>query len=201
MKRGVAACAVILGLTMGCVSQRKPLPITASEVERARSTVQALQEKALAERRIKALFTGRISPKVGPIGRGFVSLFWDGLVLRWRTSVAIAGNLQEGEMVLGGGKEARLLPPPFTEDDAISVFLGVPVWEMGDAVVERFGGRYRLSIAGRSVEVTSAGVIDRMRFPDGTVATLEPGDGLPRSVRIEGRSGIAELKLESLAPW
>ena len=100
---------------------------------RASSTASALAtyEKARlaawdTSRRFKALFKAEVSPKVGAIGRGYLSVWWNGATgtLHWRASAPIAGS-GRGKRE-GGATDAAtpdpshaLLPGRFSSDDLL----------------------------------------------------------------------------------
>ncbi len=181
-----AAAALILFLEGKCSSGRPPV---ASSDAGARLEAYE-QQRARAwdpERRFKALFRAEVSPKVGAIGRGYLSVWWDGASgeLAWRTSAPIAGAGRGGvlrrERGEGGGMplSARLSAP-----DLIACILGTPNAALTPSI--------DLDVDGRVVA---------MRFPAGDVVKLEPGEGVPRRIEAKGPDGRAILTLESYAPW
>jgi hypothetical protein len=73
----------------------------------------------------------------------------------------------------------RLSPP-----DLLACILGTPDAPPSPSTV--------LDDQGRVVE---------MRFPNGEVVKLQPGEGVPRRIEANGRDGRAVLTLESYGPW
>lgn len=142
-------------------------------------------------RRFKALFKAEASPKVGAVGRGWLSVWWDGASgsLVWRASAPIAGNGRGGFLrkeYREGGADSASLPVPgrLSPADLITCILGTP-----DAPPPPSAA---LDEQGRVVE---------MRFAGGEVVKLQPGDGVPRRIEANGPDGRAVLTLESYGPW
>ena len=105
----VAVVAVVLFLEGGCGSgpsvrapSDTPSRGTASSSLRGRRAPRAWDPS----RRFKALFRAEVSPKVGAIGRGYLSVWWDGASrsLEWRTSAPIAGAGRGGLLRMKGAR-------------------------------------------------------------------------------------------------
>jgi hypothetical protein len=142
-------------------------------------------------RRFKALFRAEASPKVGAVGRGWLSVWWDGASgsLAWRASAPIAGNARGGILRKEygeGGADSVSLPVPgrLSPADLIACILGTPDAEPS-----------------RSTALDGHGRVVEMRFARGEVVTLQPGDGVPRRLEANGPDGRAVLTLESYGPW
>jgi hypothetical protein len=143
-------------------------------------------------RRFKALFKAEVSPRVGAIGRGWLSVWWDGASgsLQWRASAPIAGagrggflRVKDGESAAAGETAPPLsvrLPAP----DLIACILGTRDAPLSADTL--------LDAAGRVVE---------MRFPNGEAVVLVPGSGVPRRIEANGPDGRAVLTLETYGPW
>jgi hypothetical protein len=138
-----------------------------------------------SSRRFKALFKAEVSPKIGAIGRGYLSVWWDGATgtLQWRSSAPIAGSGRGGSLRKGEGGGASPLPGSLSPPDIIACILGVP-----DAP------------ASRSVRLDAGGWPIEMSFGGETV-TLEPGEGVPRRIEAKGHDGRAVLTLETYSSW
>lgn len=155
--------------------------------ERARATAWD------PSRRFKALFKAEVSPKVGAIGRGYLSVWWDGASgsLEWRASAPIAGagrggilRVKEGSGDLAARESAALLSARLSALDLVACILGTrDAPPSADTL---------LDAGGRVVE---------MRFPDGEVVAFQPGSGVPRRIEANGPDGRAVLVLESYGPW
>jgi hypothetical protein len=176
-----------------------PAPASASpssSFKEIPSSVLARYEKARLDawdpsRRFKALFKAEVSPKVGAVGRGWLSVWWDGASgsLEWRASAPIAGAGRGGVLrtVQGSGgadPDSFPLPGRLASADLIACILGTP-----DAATPPFPV---LDEKGRVIE---------MRFPHGEVVTFQPGSGVPRRIEANGPDGRAVLTLESYGPW
>ena len=87
-----------------------------------------------SSRRFKALFRAEVSPRIGAIGRGYLSVWWDGASgsLSWRTSAPIAGAGNGGLLRKGSGAagdEPGVSPLPGKlgrPADLIACILGTP---------------------------------------------------------------------------
>lgn len=190
---------------MACSGVPPPTSAAAHElIETARLAYEQARGEAWAPRRFKALYRGEISPKVGPVARGYLSLFWDGTTLRWRTSAPIAGGAGAGSVRRDGGVEKDLpVPGRLTGSDLLAIILGVPDLPCchGSATVIRGAVRLPLDGSGRTAVVDEEGRIESLELPDGMNASFEPGAGLPRQIKAASRQGQALLQLESYGPW
>jgi hypothetical protein len=172
-------------------------------------------------RRFKALFKAEVSPKVGAISRGYLSVWWDGAAgaLSWRSSAPVVGSGRGGflRMERGGAGaavgaagavgEGRLpLPGKLAPDDLIACILGVPESALSSSSPFEEtprGLRLRIDDSKRSVLV----LVDRegrpieLSFPKGETAKLQPGEGVPRRIEASGPDGRALLTLESYSAW
>jgi hypothetical protein len=181
---GPALVSLIIFLEGGCGSGSGP---------RASSTASALAtyEKArLAawdpSRRFKALFKAEASPKVGAIGRGYLSVWWDGATgsLAWRASAPIGGAGRGGFLRKGMSDGASPFPGNLAPSDLIACILGVPDGPLSP-----------------SVAVDREGRVIEMSFPSGEVVALQPGEGVPRRIEANGPDGRAVLTLEAYSSW
>lgn len=136
-------------------------------------------------RRFKALFKAEVSPKVGAIGRGYLSVWWDGATatLHWRASAPIAGSGRGGFLRKGERGGASPLPGSLDPTDLIACILGAPADD---------STRTALDHEGRVVE---------MRFPKSEVVAFQPGEGVPRRIEAKGPEGRAILTLEAYSAW
>jgi hypothetical protein len=129
---------------------------------------------------------------VGAGGRGYLSVWWDGAnrSLAWRTSAPVAGSGSGGFLRMKDGEEgaagqrAPLLSRRLSPPALIACILGMPDAAPSSSLV--------LDDRGRVLE---------MRFPNGEIVTLQPGDGVPRRIEAIGPDGRAALTLESYGPW
>jgi hypothetical protein len=160
---------------------------------RASSTASALAtyEKARlaawdTSRRFKALFKAEVSPKVGAIGRGYLSVWWNGATgtLHWRASAPIAGSGRGGFLGKGTSDGSSLFPGKLGPTDLIACILGVPEESLSP-----------------SVAVDREGRVIEMSFPSGEVVALQPGEGVPRRIEANGPDGRAVLTLETYSSW
>ncbi len=187
---GAAVMAIFL--LEGACSSGQPAASTPSRAQVEAS--ERLRARAWdPSRRFKALFKAEVSPKVGAIGRGYLSVWWDAASgsLAWRTSAPIAGNarggvlrVKEGEGDAAAGGERLPLSARLSAADLIACILGTPDAPASPSM--------RLDAQGRIVE---------MRFPKGEVVAFQPGDGVPRRIEANGPDGRAVLTLESYGPW
>ena len=162
-------------------------------------------------RRFKALFRAEASPKVGAVGRGWLSVWWDGATasLAWRSSAPIAGGGRGGFLrkVKGEGGDpefASPVPGHLAAADLIACILGTP--DVPDAPSLPFeetprGLRLRIDESNRSALIDKDGRPIELVFPGGEVVKLQPGDGVPRRIEANGPDGRAVLTLESYGPW
>ncbi len=137
-------------------------------------------------RRFKALFKAEVSPKVGAIGHGYLSVWWDGATrtLDWRASAPIAGSGRGGFLRNGTNDGARPFPGKLSSSDLISCILGVPDEPLSP-----------------SASVDREGRVTEMSFPGGEVVKLQPGEGVPRRLEANGPDGRAVLTLEAYSSW
>ncbi|MEO8586738.1 MAG: hypothetical protein ABI584_11300 [Acidobacteriota bacterium] len=137
-------------------------------------------------RRFKALFKAEVSPKVGAIGRGYLSVWWDGPTgtLTWRASAPIAGSGKGGVLRTGERGGDSPLPGNLEPTDLISCILGAPA-----------------EVSTRSTLLDNQGRVIEMRFPKSEVVSFQPGEGVPRRIEANGPEGRAVLSLESYSAW
>jgi hypothetical protein len=137
-------------------------------------------------RRFKALFKAEVSPKVGAIGRGYLSVWWNGATgtLHWRASAPIAGSGRGGFLRKGTSDGSSLFPGKLGPTDLIACILGVPEESLSPSVAVDRGGR-----------------VIEMSFPSGEVVALQPGEGVPRRIEANGPDGRAILTLEAYSSW
>ena len=192
-------------LAAACATAPPAIPLGAVEAE---PFVRAWEERragAFAPRRLKALYRGEASSKLGVKARGYLTLFWDGTTLVWRTSAPLAGGVREGS--LRKGPEAAGAASPFPTGlsgaDVVGTLFGVLDLPAGDRPAARVGGdvRLRLDDAGREAFLSPEGVVTALRFPDGTQVTLEAGSPFPKGLAAKGPRGSAKLVLESWGEW
>lgn len=170
-------------------------------------------------RRFKALFKAEVSPKAGAVGRGYLSVWWDGAsgTLTWRSSTPIAGRgrgglLRKGRGEAGaaaagggaGGAGRSPLPGNSSADDLIACILGtpdapasssLPFEETPRGLLLRIDGSKRTVLVGRE------GKPVEFSFPNDETAKLQPGEGVPRRIEANGPEGRAILTLESYSSW
>lgn len=164
-------------------------------------------------RRFKALFRAEVSPKVGAIGRGYLSVWWDGKngALTWRASAPIAGagrggilRVKEGSGDLAARESAALLSARLSAPDLIACVLGTPDSPASSSLPFEEtprGLRLRIDRSKGSVLLNREGKPIELSFPGGEVVTLQPGAGVPRRIEANGPDGRAILTLESFGPW
>jgi hypothetical protein len=168
-------------------------------------------------RRFKALFKAEVSPKVGAIGRGYLSVWWDAATgtLTWRASAPITGGGRGGFLRKGksGGVESdggtpgprqALLPGRLTSDDILACVLGVPesAFSSSSPFEETPRGlRLRIDASKRTALLDGEGKPIEFSFPNGETVTLQPGEGVPRRIEANGPDGRALLTLESYSAW
>jgi len=168
-------------------------------------------------RRFKALFKAEVSPRVGAIGRGYLSVWWDGAAgtLTWRASAPLGGAEKGGFLRKGksgdvesdgGAPGARqsLLSGRLTSDDILSCVLGVPEFALApSSPFEETprGLRVRIDASGRTALLDGEGKPIEFSFPNGETAKLQPGEGVPRRIEANGPDGRALLTLESYSVW
>lgn len=213
---GSAFVSVFFCLEGGCVGGNRP-PASSGASPSPSSSLLSAYEAARAtawdsKRRFKALFKAEISPKIGPVGRGYFSVWWDGAAatLEWRSSAPIGGNGRGGflrrarEAGRVGDDGASLLPGKLASEDALACILGVPEAQLPSP--PRFKEnpkaiRVFFDDSKRSVLVDAQGHVTEMVFPNGETVTLQPGEGVPRRIDAKGSGGHAVLTLESYSSW
>jgi hypothetical protein len=178
--------------------------------------VEAYERARLAAwdptRRFKALFKAEASPKVGAVGRGYLSVWWDAPSgsLAWRASAPLAGAGRGGILGMKDGGEgsagdaAQLLSARLSAPDLIACILGMPAAPAPpSSPFEETprGWSLRLEGSTRSVLVDRSGKAIELSFPRGKVVKLQPGEGVPRRIEANGPDGRAVLTLESYGPW
>ncbi|MFI5181832.1 MAG: hypothetical protein ACHQPI_10610 [Thermoanaerobaculia bacterium] len=205
MRRTAAPGIALALLLAACSTAPPPVPLAPGEAARYTAAWEARRAAAYAPQRKKALFRGETVPKIGPSARGYLSVFWDGSTLFWRSSAPLAGNQREGRLRRAGpgAGEPSLLPGGLSEADALGALLGVLDLPASCRPVERVGAEFhlRLDLEGREAVLTEDGRVVSLRFPGKTSVMLEAGEPFPRSVTATGRSGRAHLTLESWAEW
>ena len=205
MKRRAASAAAALLVLASCRSATPaPRPAGPDEALRAVSAVLAARDAAWAPRRFKALYRGEVSPRIGPVLRGYVAFFWDGESLSYRASVPLVGGARSGTLRRDGGDAEGLLPGRLAAGDVLAALLGVPEEAPTGEGAVATDGRLKLRLpsgAGRAVVVSTAGEVVGLVLPDGVRVELAPGAGVPRRIRVGGPEGSALLTLESFGPW
>jgi len=184
---GSALVSLVLFLEGAC-SSGAPASVSSG----ASAAYEANRAKAWdSSRRFKALFKAEVSPKAGAIGRGYLSVWWDGASgsLEWRASAPIAGGgrgglLRKGMSVGGTEPDSSPLPGRLSSADLIACILGTPDAPPSPSSV-----------------LDDRGNVVQMRFPNGEVVTFQPGAGVPRRIEANGPDGRAVLTLESYGPW
>jgi hypothetical protein len=162
-------------------------------------------------RRFKALFKAEVSPKVGAIGRGYLSVWWDGASgsLVWRASSPIAGAgrgglLRKGLDAGGAEPDASPLPGKLPPGDLIACILGTPdAPASGTLTIEETprGLRLRIDASKRTALLDRGGRPIELSFPNDETVKLQPGEGVPRRIEAKGPEGRAVLTLESYSSW
>jgi hypothetical protein len=170
-------------------------------------------------RRFKALFKAEVSPKVGAIGRGFLSVWWEGAsgTLTWRSSAPLVGSgrggfLRKGKSAGSSDSEhasadrdgARLFPGQIASSDLIACILGTPDAPASSSLPFEEtpkGLRLRIDASKRSVIVDREGKPIEFSFPNDETVKLRPGEGVPRRIEANGPEGRAVLTLESYSFW
>jgi len=181
---GSALVSLVFFLEGAC-SSGSPAPASSGVT----AAYEANRAKAWdSTRRFKALFKAEVSPKVGAIGRGYLSVWWDGAsaLLEWRASAPIAGGGRGGLLRKGmsaGGADSPL-PGGLASSDLIACILGTPDAPPSPSSV-----------------LDDLGNVVKMRFSNGEVVTFQPGAGVPRRIEANGPDGRAVLTLESYGPW
>jgi hypothetical protein len=179
--------------------------------ERARAAAWDLS------RRFKALFRAEVSPNVGAISRGYLSVWWNGATgtLTWRASAPIAGEGRGGFLRKGnrGGAEGdggapgsrqSLLPGRFTSNDILACVLGVPESALSSSLPfeeTAKGLRLRIDDSKRTALLNREGKPIEFTFSNDETVKLQPGEGVPRRIEANGPEGRAVLTLESYSSW
>jgi hypothetical protein len=172
----------------------------------ARNHLSEACRRAWTPRRLKALYAVEVSPVIGAVQRGFLTVFWDGRRLLWRTSLPMAGEVGEGVLERGAaspGGLASALSSRLNDSDALAVLLGAPECPATAPVVEGDGISLRLILEadGRDVVLGPSGRVRGMGFPGGVAVLLEPGEEVPARIEVKSRRGRALLKLEAAGDW
>ncbi len=168
-------------------------------------------------RRFKALFRAEVSPHIGVIWRGYLSVWWDASAgtLTWRSSAPIAGSGRGGFLIKGKkggeagdvgvtGSRQSLFPGRLASDDILACLLGVPESELSPSLPFQEtpkGLRLRIDDSRRSVLVDREGKPIEFSFPNSETVKLQPGEGVPRRIEANGPEGRAVLTLESFSSW
>jgi len=172
-----------------------------------------------SSRRFKALFRAEVSPNVGAITRGFLSVWWDGAAgtLQWRASAPLAGKgrggllrkgkgeaVADGDHAIAGSDGASPFPGKIGSSDLIACILGTPDAPASpSSPFEETPKGLRLAIGGskRTALLDREGRPIELSFPNGEIVKLQPGEGVPRRIEAVGRDGRAVLTLESYSSW
>lgn len=211
---GSAFVSIFFCLESGCGSGSPP---------RAPSDVPALAAyenvRAAAwdpSRRFKALYKAEVSPKVGAIGRGYLSVWWDGATgtLTWRASAPLGGAGRGGFLRKGRrgresdggptGESQSPLPGRLKSDDLLALVLGVPESALSpSSPFEETprGLRLRIDASKRTALLDSEGRPVEFSFPGDEIVKIQPGEGVPRRIEANGPEGRAVLTLESYSSW
>lgn len=205
MSRSAALLAAVVFAGAACrTAGPAAFPADPARTAEAVSAVVAARDEAWSPRRLKALYRGEVSPKLGIAARGFLSVFWDGETLAWRASVPLAGSGRSGTLRRSGSDAGDLFPGRLAAVDVLNVLLGAPdEVPTGEGAVVR-GERVELKLPageGRAVLVSPSGEVTGLVLPDGVRVELSPGPGVPRRIELKGRHGRALLTLESYGPW
>ena len=213
---GSAFVSVFLCLEGGCgtgapapaSSSAAPPPLAqAPPSSSSLSSYENLRTRAWdPTRRFKALFKAEASPKIGAIGRGYLSVWWDGATgtLYWRASAPIAGAGRGGFLGKGMRDGDSLLSGTLAPSDAIACILGYPdAAASGSLPIEETPRGVRLRIDGstRTALLDREGRVVEMLFPKSEAVSFEPGEGVPRRIEAKGSDGRAVLTLESYSSW
>jgi hypothetical protein len=205
--RATGAALLVATLGAACSTARPGFsPVSPEAAAAARERLSEACRKAWTPRRLKALFAVEVSPAVGAIQRGFLTLFWDGRRLLWRTSLPMAGQVGEGALERGAtspGGLAAALSPNLKDSDALSVLLGAPECPTAAPAVEGDRSSYRILLEGkgRDVVLGPSGRVTEMGFPGGVEVRLWPGEEVPTRIELKSRKGRALLKLEAAGDW
>jgi len=181
----------------------KTVPVHGEYADAARAAYERARARAYAPRRFKTLFSGEVAQSVGGIARGYLSAWWDGRRLVWKTSAPLAGAGGGGTLSLDAPRSG---PVPFPGEldgrDAIGVLLGVlDLAPTGPVSSSHDGFRDSLDERGRAALLDERLRIVGLELPDGTRVRYEPGDGIPRRIDAKSRDGSAHLELSSFGDW
>lgn len=202
--RRPAALALAL-VVAACATAPPPVPLTAAEAGPYVSAWNRRRAEAYAPRRLKALYRGEAAGKLGVSARGYLTIYWDGTTLFWKTSAPLAGNVREGSLRRDGAAPGVALPFPsgLSAADLVGSLLGVLDLPAAGRPLARVGTDVRLFLddAGRQATLTADGAVTALRFPDGTRVTLEAASPFPVRLTAKGPKGSAKLILESWAAW
>ena len=141
---------------------------------------------------------------MGAVGRGYLSVFWNGETLVWRSSAPLAGAGRGGTLARGDDAPSDLFPGKIAASDLLAALLGAPNAGVSESFpFEEKSGlvMLRLHDENRRVGIDPSGHIVFLSFPGGVDVTFRPGDGVPRRIEATGPDGRAVLVLESLGPW
>jgi hypothetical protein len=168
-------------------------------------------------RRFKALFRAEVSPNVGAIVRGYLSVWWNAAAgtLTWRSSAPIAGAGRGGFLRKGMGaadagraKADGEGTSPFAgtlaSSDLIACILGTPDAPASPSLPFEEtprGVRLRLEGSKRTALLDRKGQPIELSFPNNENVKLQPGEGVPRRIEANGPEGRALLTLESFSSW
>ncbi|HEV8268096.1 MAG TPA: hypothetical protein VGR00_07685 [Thermoanaerobaculia bacterium] len=202
---GLAAALAVSLLASACATAPRAAAPAAEKAaaDEAVAAYRARREAAFSKRRFKALFSGDVSPKVGAVARGFLSVWWDGERLTWRVSAPLAGEARSGTYTRGGASETpggSPFPVGLGPRDAIGVLLGVLDLSPLEARPHERAFRVALDRAGRFALVEGRQVVG-LELPHDVVVRFGPGEGVPRRIDVAGPEGRATLKLETYAAW
>jgi hypothetical protein len=184
-------------------------PVVGARAEAARAAYERARAAAWAPRRFKALFKVEVSPKIGAMARGYLSVFWDGRTLVWRSSAPLAGAgkgglLRSGEKEDGKSSTKDLFPGKIASSDVLAALLGAPAADVSSSSpFEERSGVIVLPLADgeRTAGIDASGRIAFLGFPGGVRVRLQPGEGVPRRIEATGPDGRALLALETFGAW
>lgn len=202
--RRPAALALALAAA-ACATAPPPVPLAGAEADKYVQAWEKRRAEAFSPRRLKALYRAEASAKLGPSVRGYLSIFWDGTTLVWRTSAPLAGNVREGSLRRDGTVVSPDSPFPagLTAGDVVGSLVGVLDLSAAGRPVARVGSDLSLSLddTGREALLSADGKVKGLRFPDGTRVTLEASSPFPARLTAKSPRGTAKLVLESWGEW